>query len=89
MHPKEQEIRGLASASPFAPFTLITSNGERYRVFTRDHIFFSPNTNERGDPLPDEDRAQDFIVSGSGSRYRILFFDSITSIDTGVASSDR
>jgi hypothetical protein len=89
MHPKEQEIRELATASPFVPFTLTTSNGERYRVFTREHIFFSPNTDEQGHPLPDEDRAQDFIVSGSGSRYRILFFDAITGIDVGTAPSSR
>jgi hypothetical protein len=89
MHPKEQEIRELAAATRFIPFTLVTSSGERYRVPTHDHIFFSPNTDELGAPLPDEDRAENFIVSGSGARYRILFFDAITGIDIGTAPSSR
>jgi hypothetical protein len=89
MQPKEQEIRDLTAAAPFVPFTLVTSSGERYKVLTHDHIFFSPNTDEQGDPLPEEERAQNFIISGTGSRYRILFFDAITGIDVGSASSNR
>lgn len=44
---------------------------------------------EQGDPLPEEDRVQNFIVSGAGSRCRILFFDAITGIDVGTAPSNR
>jgi hypothetical protein len=41
-HPREEEIRDLAHASPFAPFTITTSSGERYKVRTADHISLQP-----------------------------------------------
>jgi hypothetical protein len=85
MPPKEQEIRELAAAIPFLPFAVVTSSGERYRVLTHDHIFFSPNTDEEGNPLPEEDRAQSFILWGRGARHRVRFFDAITAIDFGIS----
>ena len=53
MHPKEQEIREFAAAAPFVPFTLVAASGERYKVPTHDHIFFAPNVDDDGAPLPD------------------------------------
>jgi hypothetical protein len=82
MHPKEQEIREFAVATPFVPFTLVSSSGERYKVPTQDHIFFAPNVDDDGSPLPDEERSQMFTVFARGSRVRHLFFDIITAIDT-------
>jgi hypothetical protein len=82
-------LKKPSTKSQNAQLRLVTSSGERYKVLTHDHIFFSPNTDEQGDPLPEEERAQNFIISGTGSRYRILFFDAITGIDVGSASSNR
>lgn len=66
MHPKEQEIREFAVATPFVPFTLVSSSGERYKVPTQDHIFFAPNVDDDGSPLPDEERSQMFTVFARG-----------------------
>ena len=82
MRPKEQEIREFAAATPFEPFTLVASSGERYKVPSHDHIFFPPNVDDDGSPLPDEERSQMFIVVSRGSRVRHLFFDHITAIET-------
>ena len=83
MHPEEKEIREVATKAPFVPFTLVTASGERYKVPTPDHIFFFPDTDEDGVLKSEEERAQCFIVSGNGVRYRVLFFDTITAIDLG------
>jgi len=85
MHPKEREIREIATKSPFAPFTLVTASGERYKVPTPDHISFFPETDEDGALQTEEERAQRFIVFGKGVRQRLLFFDTITAIDMGDA----
>ena len=87
MHPKEREIREVATKAPFVPFTLVTASGERYKVPTPDHIFFFPETDEDGVLQPEEERAQCFMVSGKGVRYRLLFFDTVTAIDLGGAPS--
>ena len=42
MHPKEREIREVATKAPFIPFTLVTASGERYKVPTPDHISYFP-----------------------------------------------
>jgi hypothetical protein len=83
MHPKQQEIREVATKAPFIPFTLVTASGERYKVPTPDHIFFFPDTDEDGVLQTEEEIAQCFIVYGKGVRYRLLFFDTITAIDLG------
>lgn len=83
MHPKEKEIREVATQAPFVPFTLVTASGERYKVPTSDHISFFPDSDEDGVPQPEEERAQCFILFGKGSRQRLLFFDTITAIDLG------
>jgi len=85
MHPKEREIREVATTAPFAPFTLVTAGGERYKVPTPDHISFFPDTDDEGVPQAEEERAQCFMVFGKGVRYRLLFFDTITAIDLGGA----
>jgi len=82
MHPKEQEIREFAAAAPFVSFTLVTASGERYKVPTHDHIFFAPNIDDDGSPVPDEDRSSMFTVFAHGSRVRHLFFDLISAIET-------
>ena len=84
MHPKEREIRDVATRAPFVPFTLVTTSGERYKVPTPDHISFFPDTDEDGVLQTEEERAQCFIVFGKGSRQRNLFFDAITAIDLGA-----
>ena len=43
MHPKERDIREVATKAPFVPFTVVTASGERYKVPTPDHIFFFPD----------------------------------------------
>jgi hypothetical protein len=85
MHPKETEIREVATRAPFVPFTIVTARGERYKVPTPDHISFFPETDEDGVPQAEEERAQCFIVFGKGSRQRLLFFDTVTAIDLGSA----
>lgn len=81
MNPKEQEIRDQSFHSPFVPFTLVTTSGERLRVITGDHIKFAPNTDEEGNLLPEGEWAQSFILYGRGSRHRIVFFDAVTHLD--------
>jgi hypothetical protein len=85
MHPKEREIRELATNAPFVPFAVVTASGERYKVPTPDHISFFPDTDQDGVLQTEEERAQCFIVFGKGSRRRLLFFDTITAIDLGSA----
>ena len=85
MHPKEKEIREVATQSPFVPFTLVTATGERYKVPTSDHISFFPESDEDGVLQLEEERAQCFMVFGKGSQQRLLFFDAITAIDLGSA----
>jgi hypothetical protein len=82
MHPKEQEIREFAAATPFVPFTLVAASGERYKVPTHDHIFFAPNIDDDGSRLADEECSSMFTVFARGSRVRHLFFDLITAIET-------
>ena len=48
MHPKETEIREVATRAPFVPFTVVTASDERYKVPTPDHISFFPDTDEDG-----------------------------------------
>ena len=84
MHPKEREIRGIATAAPFVPFTFVTTSGERYKVPTPDHISFFPDTDEDGVPMMEDERAQWFIVYGRGVRHRLLFFDAVSAIDAGA-----
>jgi hypothetical protein len=83
MHPKEKDLREVATKAPFVPFTLVTASGERYKVPTPDHISFFPDTDEDGVLQAEDERAQCFIVFGNGSRQRLLFFDTITAIDMG------
>ena len=83
MHPKEREIREVAAAAPFVPFTFVTASGDRYKVPSPDHISFFPDTDEDGVPMTEEERAQWFIVYGQGPRHRLLFFEGITAIDVG------
>lgn len=83
MHPKEKEIREVATKAPFVPFALVTASGERYKVPTPDHIFFFPDTDEDGVLQAEEERAQCFMMFGKGSRHRILFFDAVSAIDLG------
>ena len=83
MHPKEREIREVATKAPFVAFTVVTASGERYNVPTPDHIFFFPDADEDGVLQTEEERAQCFMVFGKGVRYRLLFFDTITAIDMG------
>jgi hypothetical protein len=85
MHPKEAEIREVATRAPFVPFTVVTASGERYKVATPDHISFFPDTDEDGVLQTEEERAHCFIVFGKGVRQRLLFFDTITAIDLGSA----
>ena len=37
MHPKERELREIATEAPFVPFTLVTASGERYKVPAPDN----------------------------------------------------
>jgi hypothetical protein len=83
VHPKEKEIREVATKAPFVPFALVTASGERYKVPTPDHIFFFPDTDEDGVLQAEEKRAQCFMMFGKGSRHRILFFDAVSAIDLG------
>jgi len=46
MHAHEQEIRDLATGSPFVPFTVVTAGGERYAVKHHDFILFMPAIDE-------------------------------------------
>ena len=85
MHPKEMEIREVATRAPFVRFTVVTSSGERYKVPTPDHISFFPDTDEDGLLQAEEEKAQCFIVFAKGSRQRLLFFDTVTAIDLGSA----
>jgi hypothetical protein len=87
MHPKERDIREVATKAPFVPFTVVTASGERYKVPSPDHIFFFPDADEDGVLQTEEERAQCFMVVGKGVRYRLLFFDAITAIDMGGAPS--
>lgn len=84
MSPHEEEIRNQAAQTPFVPFTLVTSSGERIKVFTGDHIDFAPNTDEQGEPLPEEDWSESFIVWGHGARHRIVFFDAVNHLEVGI-----
>jgi len=63
-------------------FTLVTASGDRHKVPTEDHIFFAPNVDDDGSPLPDEERSPIFTAFARGSRVRHLFFDLITAIET-------
>jgi hypothetical protein len=81
MSPHEEEIRARASQTPFIPFALVTSSGERIKVSSGDHIFFNPNTDEQGHPLPERQWSDVFIVWGNGRRHRVVFFDAITHLD--------
>lgn len=80
MHPKEREIREAASA---VPFTFVTASSERYKVPTPGHISFFPETDEDGISMPDEERAEWFIVYGKRAAHRLLFFQGVTAIDVG------
>jgi hypothetical protein len=82
---RKREIREVATKAPFIPFTLVTASGERYKVPTPDHISYFPETDEDGVLQAEEERAQCFTVFGKGSRQRLLFFDTITTIDLGSA----
>ncbi len=67
-HPHETEIRTFARATPFVPFTIVTTSGARYRVPSGDHIIFVPDTDENGEALPEEQRpAVFFSFSAAGS----------------------
>ena len=78
----EQDIRELATRSPFVPFTVVTASGERYAVKHHDFILFMPTIDEITlEPLPEEERPRYFIVAGKGNRQRWVFWDSVTAID--------
>jgi hypothetical protein len=85
MHAHEQEIRELATRSPFVPFTVVTASGERYAVRHHDFILVTPTIDETTlEPLPEEERPAYFIVAGKGSRQRWVYWDSVTAIDLGA-----
>jgi hypothetical protein len=88
MHQKETEVREVALSSPFVPFTLITASGERYKFPAADHISFFPDSDEDDVRIPDEERAQSFIICGRGSRHRLLFFIGISAVDIGRTPFD-
>lgn len=67
MHPKEREIREIAAAAPFVPFTFVTTSGERYKVPTPDHISFFPDTDEDGVPMIRIEASFRYMLSGSGA----------------------
>ena len=87
MNFKEQEIRNLAFQTPFIPFTIVTSSGERLRVQTGDHIHFDPNLDLAGHPLPDEERSPIFTVYGNGKRIRLVYFESIDHFEVASESA--
>jgi hypothetical protein len=89
MNPKEQEIRDQSYQTPFIPFTLVTSGGERLHVITGDHIKFSPNTDEEGNLLPEDEWAKSFILYGRGSRHRFVFFDAVSHLDVNSDKAVR
>jgi hypothetical protein len=89
MNPKEQEIRDQSFQTPFIPFTLVTFSGERLKVITGDHIKFSPNTDEDGVLLPEDEWAQSFILYGKGSSHRIVFFDAVSYLDVNSDKAVR
>jgi hypothetical protein len=75
-HPREAEIRELAHASPFAPFTITTSSGERYKVRTADHISLKPEPSHKRDK-----RSPYFMIWSDGTSSRWVFFDAITGVE--------
>ena len=80
-HPHETEIRTFARAMPFIPFTIVTGSGARYRVPSGDHLFFPPDTDENGLPLPEEERPAAFQLFSRGVRYHWIFFDAVMAIE--------
>ena len=89
MYPTEQEIRELATRSPFVPFTLVTSSGDRYAVKHHDFILFLPTIDETTlKPLPEEQRPSYFIVAGKGSRQQWIFWNSVIAIDLSATGND-
>ena len=68
-HPHETEIRTFARATPFVPFTIVTTSGARYRVPSGDHIIFVPDTDVNGEALPEEQRPAVFQLFSRGVRY--------------------
>jgi hypothetical protein len=80
-HPHETEIRTFARATPFVPFTIVTNSGARYRVPSGDHLFFPPDTDEEGAPLPLEERSQAFQLFSRGVRYHWIFFDTVAAVE--------
>ena len=76
----EQELRDEMERG--APFTLVTSSGERVRVRSRDHIFLPPLTDDTGQPLTGADRSDLFEVWSNGRRKRLIAFSSINIIET-------
>ena len=77
----EQKIRTLARATPFVPFVIVTGSGARYRVPNGDHLFFAPDTDENGLPLPEQERPAAFQVFGRGISCRWVFFSAVEAID--------
>ncbi len=80
-HPHEQEIRAFARATPFVPFVIVTGSGARYRVPSGDHLFFAPDTDENGLPLPEEERPAAFQLFSRGISYRWIFFEAVEAIE--------
>jgi hypothetical protein len=81
MSPHEEEIRARAKQTPFIPFTLVTSSGERIKVETSDHIDLAPIIDKNGRPIPEKQWSDIFIVWGNGRRHRVVFFDAINHLD--------
>jgi len=81
MHPHEQEIRAFTQATPFVPFVIITTSGARYRVPTTDHLIFAPDTDETGEPLPENERPAAFQLFSRGVHHRWIFFDTVETLD--------
>ena len=80
-HPHETEIRTFARATPFVPFTIVTTSGARYRVPSGDHIIFVPDTDENGEALPEEQRPAVFQLFSRGVRYHWIFFDAVAAVE--------
>ena len=83
-HPRENEIRELAQASPFAPFTITTTSGERYRVHTADHLSLKPEPSRKSDK-----RAPYFMIWSDGASSRWVFFDAITGLEISPVVAKR
>jgi hypothetical protein len=81
MSPHEEELRARVIQTPFIPFALVTKSGTRIKVETSDHIDFAPIVDKDGQPIPERQWSDVFIIWGNGPRHRVVFFDAIDHLD--------